>query len=264
MKAVLTIKKLRIQFNSRSESIQAVRDVSFSINSGEVVGLVGESGCGKSVTAQSILGLLEKNAQIVSGEILFENENLLTKSEKEMQKVRGKKIGMIFQDPAMALNPTLKIGFQIAECLQKHENLSKLEAHAKTIELLTQVGISNPKDRFYQYPHELSGGMRQRIIIAIALACQPQLLIADEPTTALDVTIQAQILELLKAIQTQRQISFLFISHDLGVIANICDRLLIMYQGEIIEEGSVQQVFSNPLHPYTKMLINSKRSLDES
>ena len=256
----LEINNLHIGFETYLGTIQAVRGINFSLKRGEIIGLVGESGCGKSVTAHSIMGLLEKGT-LIDGQILFEGENLLSKTEKDMQRVRGKKIGMIFQDPASALNPTMKIGNQIIEGLKQHENMSYAEAYQRTFSLLKQVGINDIDQRINQYPHELSGGMKQRILIAIALACKPSLLIADEPTTALDVTIQAQILDLLQDIQVENQLSLLLITHDLGIVSDMCDRVMIMYAGKIVEEGSINQIFLNPKHPYTQALLSSKRIL---
>ncbi|MBA3723134.1 MAG: ABC transporter ATP-binding protein [Parachlamydiaceae bacterium] len=257
-KSLLNVSNLTVHFSTRSGPVKAVTAIDFHINSGEILGIVGESGSGKSVTAQSILKLLPKNGHIISGDITFDNQQILTKTEREMENIRGKQIGMIFQDPMTALNPTLRIGYQIAEGLIKHEKFNKKKAKEKVLELLEQVGITDPQLRIGQYPHELSGGMRQRIMIAIALACKPRLLIADEPTTALDVTIQAQILELLKQIQCERQFSILLITHDLGVVANICDRVLVMYKGKIVEDAPVDQLFCNPQHPYTKTLLTAK------
>jgi oligopeptide/dipeptide ABC transporter ATP-binding protein len=259
---LLNVQNLHVDFATRLGKIEAVRGIDFTIKHGEILGIVGESGCGKSVTAQAILALLPQNGKVASGEIFFEGDNLLNKTEKELQSIRGKHIGMIFQDPLAALNPTLTIGYQIAEGLRK--KLSKPAALEAAAVLLQQVGIGDGAYRLKQYPHELSGGMRQRVVIAIALACQPRLLIADEPTTALDVTIQAQILDILKHIQSQRQFSILLITHDLGVVAKMCDRVLVMYGGKIVEAGLIDQLFAHPQHPYTQALLRSKRSLSQS
>lgn len=256
----LDIKNLHIEFKTYAGTIQAVKGLNISIKKGEIVGLVGESGCGKSVTAHSIMGLLKKEAKI-TGEINFKNLDLLKLNEAEKRKMRGKHIGMIFQDPFLALNPTMKIGTQISEGMRKHLHLSSSEAHEKTLHFLKVVGIGDPLRRIEQYPHELSGGMRQRILIAMALACEPELLIADEPTTALDVTIQAQILELLKELKSKINLTLLLITHDWGVVANLCDRVLVMHQGEIIEDNNVFDIFTHPQHPYTKTLLRSKQSL---
>lgn len=254
---LLTVRQLQIHFRTHVASVEAVKNSSFEIYPKEVIGIIGESGSGKSATAQAILQLLPKNGRITSGEILFEGENLLSKSEKEMESIRGKKIGMIFQDPLSSLNPTMTIGYQIMEGLIKHDKLSNSQAYEKAIQLLDQVGIADAKMRMSHYPHQLSGGMRQRVMMAMALACYPILLIADEPTTPLDVTIQAQILDLLKRIQQERGISLLLISHDLGVIASLCDRVIVMHDGNIVERGSVEQIFYYPQHPYTQTLIGS-------
>jgi len=260
MNPLLTIRNLHVHFNTSAGRLQAVRGVDLQLNSGEIVGLVGESGCGKSVTAHAILQILNENSQINEGQILFEDCDLVKTSQKEIEKIRGKKIGMIFQDPLSALNPTMRIGQQIIEVLVKHENLSYTEAYEKALAVLIKVGISDPTTRMHQYPHEFSGGMCQRIMIAIAICCEPSLIIADEPTTALDVTIQAQILDLLKTIRKQ-QTSILLITHDLGVVAHLCDRVLVMYGGKIVESAPVEKLFSNPQHPYTQSLLKSKASL---
>lgn len=247
---LLEIRNLTIGFKT-----PVVKGVSFDVKRGEILGLVGQSGSGKTMTAQAILGLLPKQVRNLTGEIFFEGEELLTKSEKELEAVRGKKIGMVFQDPMSALNPTMKIGSQVMEGMFKHLGLSRGEARMKTLALLHQMGINDPAIRMEQYPHELSGGMRQRILIAIALSCDPQLLIADEPTTALDVTIQAQILGLIKQIQKERNLTILWVSHDLGVVAYLCNRVLVMKEGEIVEEGETNQLFDHPVHPYTQSLL---------
>ena len=265
---LLEVKNLSVSFQTYVGKIHAVRDVSFNIKKGETVAIVGESGCGKSVTAQAIMGLIPfPPGMIDGGEIWFAKEgitreNLLKKSRKEMERIRGKEIGMIFQDPMTSLNPTMRIGKQIMEVLIKHQGLSKHEAQIRGVETLRLVGISDPDKRMEQYPHEFSGGMRQRVIIAIALACNPKLLIADEPTTALDVTIQAQILELMKTIQAQMGTSIVLITHDLGIVAGMCDRVIVMYAGQILESGTVDQIFSKPSHPYTQGLLRSVPRLD--
>lgn len=261
MNSILQVERLQIYFKTQTGLIEAVKDIHFNLQKGEIVGLVGESGSGKSVTAQSILRLIPQEGTQQSGQILFEGENLLNKTEKEMEAIRGKKISLIFQDPMTSLNPTMRIGQQVAEGLMKHEHLTTLEAYERGLDLLHQVGLTDVKERFYQFPHELSGGMRQRILIAIAIACSPSLIIADEPTTGLDVTIQAQILDLLKEIQQRSQTTILFITHDLGVVARLCDRVLVMYGGRIVESGCVESIFSNAAHPYTQGLLKSRRSL---
>lgn len=260
---LLEVRNLSVSFKTYLGKVQAVRDISFSVEKGETVAVVGESGCGKSVTAQAIMGLIPMPPGIMEkGEIFFEGKDLLRKSNKEMEAIRGKEIGMIFQDPMTSLNPTMRVGRQIMEGLVKHQGLSKKEAHLEAIELLNLVGISDPDKRVTQYPHEFSGGMRQRVVIAIALACNPKLLIADEPTTALDVTIQAQILELMQTIQKSRGTSIILITHDLGIVAGMCDRMLVMYGGEIMESGPVNKVYANPIHPYTQGLLGSVPRLD--
>ncbi len=235
-----------------------MRGVSFELRRGETLAIVGESGSGKSVTAKGIMRLLpEANTRIKSGEILFEGEDLLKLSEQQMQKIRGSRIAMVFQDPMTSLDPTMRVGKQIAESLQKHLGFSRQRAKERAVELLTLVGIPNPEARVRQYPHQFSGGMRQRVVIAIALACDPQILIADEPTTALDVTIQAQILDLLRELQEKVGTSIILITHDLGVVANITDRVAVMYAGKIVETGTVREVFYNPQMPYTWGLLGS-------
>lgn len=253
--SLLEVKDLRLSIDKKT----IVEGVTFALQPGETVALVGASGCGKSMTAQSILLPV---AHVDKGAIWFEGENLLCKTPREMQKIRGKKIGMIFQDPTASLNPTMTIGRQLVETLRTHLPLTHLEAEKRAIDLLHNVGISDPTIRFSQYPFELSGGMRQRVMIAIAISCDPVLLIADEPTTALDLTIQAQILALLKEIQQLRKLALFFISHDLGVVAGISDRVLVMSQGKIVEEGSADKIFYEPQHPYTRALLK-KDSIKE-
>ncbi|MFC4320644.1 ABC transporter ATP-binding protein [Litchfieldia salsa] len=265
MEKILEINNLHVSFDTFAGEVKAIRGVSFDLNKGETLAIVGESGSGKSVTTKTIMGLLPNGVgRVKQGEILFNGKDLATASEKEMQKIRGKEISMIFQDPMTSLNPTMKIGVQIMEGLLIHQHLSKGAAKEKVIDLLKLVGIPNPEARFDQYPHQFSGGMRQRVVIAIALACNPKILIADEPTTALDVTIQAQILELMKDIQKKINTSIVFITHDLGVVANVADRVAVMYGGKICEIGTVDEVFYNPQHPYTWGLLSSMPSLDSS
>ncbi|KAB2330515.1 ABC transporter ATP-binding protein [Cytobacillus depressus] len=264
MESILKVNNLKVSFLSRGEEFEAVRGVSFEVKKGETLGIVGESGSGKSVTARTIMRLLPSPPSIMKeGEITFLGENLAHKTEKEMESIRGKEIGMIFQDPMTSLNPTIRIGKQIAESLIKHQKLSKKEGKEKAIELLRLVGIRNSEERYHQYPHEFSGGMRQRVMIAIALACRPTLLIADEPTTALDVTIQAQILNLMKDIQERFGTSIILITHDLGVVAGMCDRVVVMKDGEIVETGTTEEIFECPKHPYTLKLLNALPRLDE-
>ena len=260
---ILSVKNLQVSFQTFDGKVQAVRGIDFDLKKGETLAIVGESGSGKSVTTRSIMQLLSTNALIENGEIIFEQENILEKSESEMQQIRGKKIAMIFQDPMTSLDPTMKVGMQVAESMIKHLKLSKKEALQQAVQLLEQVGIPNAEKRVNDYPHQFSGGQRQRIVIAIALACNPDILIADEPTTALDVTIQAQILELLKEIQQKSGTSIIFITHDLGVVANVADRVAVMYAGKIVEYGLVDEIFYNPRHPYTWGLLCSMPSLEE-
>lgn len=255
--ALLEVKNLEINFKVYKGAVQAIRGVSFSLDAGETLAIVGESGSGKSVTSKSIMGLLPKsNTEITNGEIIFDGIDLLKDTNRGVE-VRGAEIAMIFQNPMTSLNPVMKIGKQITEGILMHRDLSKEEAKAEAIELLGLVGIPNPEITFKQYPHQLSGGMRQRVVIAIALACEPEILIADEPTTALDVTIQAQILELIKKIQKERNVGMLFITHDLGVVANVADRVAVMYAGKIVEIGTAEEIFYNPQHPYTWGLMCS-------
>ena len=258
---ILSIENLRIHFETFAGEVQAIRGVNLKLEKGETLALVGESGSGKSVTAKSIMKLLSNNAVVKEGTITFKGENILEKSERDMQSIRGKEIAMVFQDPMTSLDPTMKIGKQITEVIIKHEKASKEEANKRAEELLELVGIPNAKERMKQYPHQFSGGQRQRIVIAIALACNPDVLIADEPTTALDVTIQAQILELLKELQQQFQMAIIFITHDLGVVANVADRVAVMYAGKVVEVGTVDEVFYNPQHPYTWGLLRSMPTL---
>ncbi|MFJ5963784.1 ABC transporter ATP-binding protein [Bacillus sp. NPDC093026] len=260
---ILEVKDLAISFKTYGGEVQAIRGVNFHLNKGETLAIVGESGSGKSVTSQAIMRLIPMPpGYFKRGEILFDGQDIVKKSEKQMQSIRGKEISMIFQDPMTSLNPTMKIGKQITEVLFKHEQISKEAAEKRAIELLELVGISMPEKRIKQYPHEFSGGMRQRVVIAMALAANPKLLIADEPTTALDVTIQAQILELMKEIQQKIETSIIFITHDLGVVANVADRVAVMYAGQIVEMGTVDEIFYNPKHPYTWGLLASMPSLD--
>ena len=258
---ILSIENLRIHFETFAGEVQAIRGVNLKLQKGETLALVGESGSGKSVTAKSVMKLLSNNAVVKEGTITFKGENILEKSERDMQSIRGKKIAMVFQDPMTSLDPTMKIGKQITEVIIKHEKASKEEADKRAEELLELVGIPNAKERMKQYPHQFSGGQRQRIVIAIALACNPDVLIADEPTTALDVTIQAQILELLKELQQQFQMAIIFITHDLGVVANVADRVAVMYAGKVVEVGTAEEVFYNPQHPYTWGLLRSMPTL---
>ncbi|KRM64537.1 oligopeptide ABC superfamily ATP binding cassette transporter, ABC protein [Ligilactobacillus agilis DSM 20509] len=261
---ILDVKNLEIDFHTYAGEVKAIRNVSFHLDKGETLAIVGESGSGKSVTTKSLMGLLANNARVKGGEILFHGTDLLKKTEKEMQSVRGKDIAMIFQDPMTSLDPTMKIGMQIAEPLIKHKHMEKKKALAQALEILKLVGIKDAEKRINDYPHQFSGGQRQRIVIAIALVCYPEILIADEPTTALDVTIQAQILDLMKELQAKIETSIIFITHDLGVVAGMADRVAVMYAGQIIEYGTVDEIFYNPQHPYTWGLLNSMPTLDST
>jgi oligopeptide transport system ATP-binding protein len=256
--SLLEVRDLQVSFSTYAGEVQAVRGASFELGLGETLAIVGESGSGKTVTAKSLMRLLpEANTRIKGGEAIFEGQDLLKLSEKQMQGVRGSKIAMVFQDPMTSLDPTMRVGRQITESLKKHLGLSEQRAKERAVELLTMVGISSPVDRVRQYPHQFSGGMRQRVVIAIALACDPQILIADEPTTALDVTIQAQILELLRELQEQLGMSVILITHDLGVVANTAHRVAVMYGGKIVETGTLREIFYNPQMPYTWGLLSS-------
>lgn len=260
---VLDVKDLHVSFDTYAGEVKAIRGVSFHVNKGESLAIVGESGSGKSVTVQTVMQLIPMPpGRIKSGEIIFEGENLVNKNQKEMQKIRGGKIGMIFQDPMTSLNPTMTVGKQIIEGIRAHENISKKDATARALEIIKSVGIPSPESRLKQYPHEFSGGMRQRVVIAIALACNPDLLIADEPTTALDVTIQAQILDLLGELKEKTGTSIILITHDLGVVADVAERVIVMYGGEIMEEAYVNDLFKDPKHPYTWGLLESMPRLD--
>ncbi len=261
--SLLEVNNLSVSFNTYAGEVKALRDISFKVDRGETLAIVGESGSGKSVTVQSIMRLLPTPpAEFKTGEIIFEGVNLLKLDEKEMRKYRGGRIGMIFQDPMTSLNPVMKIGEQIMEGILIHKKISKAEAKNKALEMLEKVGIPKPEERFNQYPHQFSGGMRQRVVIAIALACEPDLLICDEPTTALDVTIQAQILELINKLKKELNIAVILITHDLGVVAETSDRVIVMYAGEKLEEGPVKEIFKDAHHPYTWGLLKSLPRLD--
>lgn len=257
-KAVVELKDLQTHFQTEEGTVKAVNHVSFAVREGETVCVVGESGCGKSVTALSIMGLIAESGSVVGGDILYEGKSLLGMKEKDLRSLRGNDIAMIFQEPMTSLNPVFTVGEQIVETLREHELLSKNEAYKKAIELIRKVGIARADEIVHSYPHELSGGMLQRIMIAVALSCNPKLLIADEPTTALDVTIQAQILDLLRQIKEEFKTSILLITHDLGVVAEMADYVVVMYGGKVIEEAPVLEIFQNPKHPYTKGLLKSK------
>jgi peptide/nickel transport system ATP-binding protein len=259
---LLTVKRLKTYFLTKPKPIRAVDDVSFSIRQGETVGIVGESGSGKTMTALSILRLLPDFAEIIQGEILFEGKNLVQVSEEEMREIRGNKISVIFQDPMTSLNPVYNVGFQISEAILAHRKMKRSEVHQRVLELMKTVGIPSPEKRIKDFPHEFSGGMRQRVMIAMALACNPRLLIADEPTTALDVTIQAQVLELMRELKSNIGTSILLITHDFGVIAEMCDRVAVMYAGHIVEYADVHNIFKRPKHPYTIGLLRSLPGLN--
>jgi peptide/nickel transport system ATP-binding protein/oligopeptide transport system ATP-binding protein len=255
---LLEVNDLRTHFFTREGVVRAVDGVSFAVEKGRTLGIVGESGCGKSVTALSIMGLIPKPpAKIVSGEVLFEGRDLTQLSERRLEDVRGREIAMIFQDPMTSLNPTLTIGTQITETIRRHYDVSQAQANKKAIELMEEVRIPRASERLKDYPHRFSGGMRQRVMIAIALSCDPKLLIADEPTTALDVTVQAQILELMKELRERLGMAIMLITHDLGVVAEMVDEVVVMYAGRIVERGPVADVFSSPQHPYTESLLDS-------
>ena len=257
-KAILSIQDLNIKFNLRGQLLHAIRGVSLDLLDGECLAIVGESGSGKSVLVKSCMGLLDKNGFIDSGSIVYNGMELTAnKKEKEWEKIRGGQIAMVMQDPMTSLNPLKSIGWQIGESLKYHQNLTGEAAKNKVMEMLTDVGIDDPKRRYSQYPHEFSGGMRQRVAIAIALACNPRILVCDEPTTALDVTIQAQILDLVRGLQKKYQLTTIYITHDLGVVANVADRVAVMYAGDIVEIGGCKEIFFNPKHPYTWALLSS-------
>ena len=260
--SILDVRHLTTELITDRGVVRAVDDVSFTLEKGEILGLVGESGCGKSMTSMSVMRLLSRADARISGEVLFDGVDLLALSDKEMNAVRGNKIAMIFQDVMTSLNPLMTIGRQIMEPMMVHRGMNKAEARAEAIRLLEDVGIPMPHKRVDEYPSSLSGGMRQRVMIAIALSCRPQILIADEPTTALDVTIQAQILELLRRVREKYGTAIIMISHDLGVISEMCDRAAVMYCGRIVEEGPIDRIFDNPLHPYTRGLLGCIPRLD--
>ena len=259
---LLSVRNLKTSFFTHVGEVKAVRGISFDVNEGEVLGIVGESGSGKSVTSLSIMGLLQYPGRVVDGEILLNGEDILTYSKNQMRRVRGKEIAMIFQDPMTSLNPVYTIGNQIMEMILEHEKMSRREARARAIEMLKLVGIPAAEKRTDSYPHEFSGGMRQRVMIALALSCNPKLLIADEPTTALDVAIQAQILNLIKKLNRQFGMTTMLITHDLGVVATVCDKVAVMYGGLIMEYGTVDEIFYHPRHPYTMGLLGSIPHVD--
>ncbi|MCX7746255.1 MAG: ABC transporter ATP-binding protein [Clostridia bacterium] len=255
MENLLEVKNLRTVFHTYAGTVFALNGVSFSLKKGEALAIVGESGSGKSVTMLSVMKLLSENGQVSEGNILFNNQEIRNLSTGEMQKIRGNEIGMVFQDPMTSLNPVLTVGSQLIEVIMNHNRISKGEALGKAVEMLKLVGIPSPEKRIKQYPFEFSGGMRQRVMIATALCCEPKLLIADEPTTALDVTIQAQILELMKKLKERTGMSIILITHDLGLVTDICDKIVVMYGGTVVEQGTVEEIFHNPVHPYTLGLL---------
>lgn len=263
MSQLLQVENLETKFRTADGKLPAVRNISFSVDKEETLCIVGESGSGKSITSLSIMGLLPPNGEISRGSIFLDDNNLTEKTEEEMEQLRGNTLSMIFQEPMTALNPVLTIGYQLREPLTIHKKMSKKEANKKSIELLDKVGIPNPKEKLAQYPHELSGGMRQRVMISIALACEPSLLVADEPTTALDVTIQAQILDLMNELKAQIGMGVVFVTHDMGVVAEIADRVMVMYAGEVVEIADVESIFEDPQHPYTKGLLDSVPDVDD-
>ncbi len=259
---LLEVDHLEVQFFTRRGTVQAVRGVSFTIEPGETLGVVGESGSGKSVMAQTLLGLTELPGRITGGDVRWKGESLVHDASSALARVRGNQIAMVFQDPMTSLNPVFSVGQQITEVLRRHLGMSRKQANARAVELLDTVGIANPSTRVDQYPHEMSGGMRQRVLIAMALACEPELLVADEPTTALDVTIQAQILELIADIQQRLGLAVMLITHDLGVVAGLCDRVAVMYSGKLVELATADELYANPAHPYSAGLLRSTPRLD--
>lgn len=265
MGAILSLENLTVLFHTYAGTVQAVRDVTFSLGKGEILGIVGESGCGKSVTANAVMGLIPSPpGEIAGGKILFNGADITKLNDTALRKIRGNAISMIFQDPMTSLNPVLTVGSQLSECFMVHKQMAKSAASRLSVEMLERVGIPAPEARMRQYPHQLSGGMRQRVMIAMALAMNPQILLADEPTTALDVTIQAQIIELLQKLNRELNTSIILISHDLGVVAGLCSRVIVMYAGQIVEEATVGELFNNPRHPYTLGLLQSVPRLDKS
>ncbi|MDX6482009.1 MAG: oligopeptide transport system ATP-binding protein [Gaiellaceae bacterium] len=262
--ALLEVDDLRTYFRSRRGDVHAVDGISFSVEKGKTLGIVGESGCGKSVTALSIMRLLSDNARIVSGEVRFDGRDLIRLPERELEDIRGHEIAMIFQDPMTSLNPTLTIGLQLTETMRRHLDLSTSQARARAVELLEEVKIPNARKRLDDYPHRYSGGMRQRVMIAIALSCNPKLLIADEPTTALDVTVQAGILDLLEELRIEHQMSMIIITHDMGVVAESADEIAVMYAGQIVERATAEDLFDNPEHPYTEALLGALPQIEDA
>lgn len=263
MSQLLSVNDLRVRFATDDGVVSAVDGVSFGVAPGEILAIVGESGCGKSVTAQTIIGLTRSTNSVIEGSVEFENRDLTDLDDEGLRSVRGNQIAMIFQDPMSSLNPVYRVGDQIVEMMRAHRRISKADARARAVELLRTVGIPNPESRIRNYPHEFSGGMRQRVMIAMALALEPELLIADEPTTALDVTVQAQILRLIEKLNAERNLAVVLITHDLGVVAEVADRVVVMYAGQIVEDGTVDDIFYDPQHPYTAGLLGSLARLDQ-
>ena len=260
---VLSVKNLSVKFFTQNKVVNAVNGINYNLYKGEILGIVGESGSGKSVNVLSITNLIRPPGKIVEGKEMYDNKDILSLSSKELRKIRGKEIANIFQDPMSSLNPVLRIGTQIIESILKHTNINKKNSIKRTIELINNVGIPSAKERYFNYPHQLSGGMRQRIMIAIGLSCDPKILIADEPTTALDVTIQAQIVNLIQELKIQYNMSIIWITHDLGLLAGIADRIIVMYAGRIVEEANIFELYENPKHPYTKALLQSTPDLND-
>lgn len=264
MDNILEIKNLKVSFFTPAGEVRAVNDISYTLGKGEIIGVVGESGSGKSVTASTVMGLVEKPGRIVGGSVIFDGRDVTTMSKKEIRNIRGKEIGMIFQDPMTSLNPVFTIGYQLKEAIKLYYGFTGKQADDKAVELLKLVSINDPERRLKQYPHEFSGGMRQRVMIAMALAGNPKMLIADEPTTALDVTIQAQILEIIKDLREKIHMSVMMITHDLGIVADLADKVVVMYGGKIVEASPCEEIFRNPKHPYTVGLLNSIPKLDSN
>lgn len=262
MSHILEVNDLVVQIKANDETFDVVNGVSFSVDKGQILGIVGESGCGKTMTVRSIINLLPSNASVTAGSILMEGKDLCTLKKREMQKIRGKKIAMIFQEPMASLNPVYSIAAQMTEMIRLHTDCTKEQAFQRAVHMLEHVGIPRANEVIHEYPYQLSGGMCQRVMIAMAMSCDPELLIADEPTTALDVTIQAQIMELMKKLQREKQMSILLITHDLGVVAETCQNVIVMYAGEVVEKSAVTELFRSPKHPYTQALLESIPSLD--
>ncbi|MCM3489820.1 ABC transporter ATP-binding protein [Alkalihalophilus marmarensis] len=263
MKPIIEVKDLEVTFKTQEGNLKIVDHVSFSVNKGETLGIVGESGCGKSVTSLSLMGLLPPIAKVTNGSIKLKDKELVGLKKRQYRSIRGKEIAMIFQEPMTSLNPVYTIGQQLMELIRNHNSISKKDARKHAIKMLDLVGIPRSDELIDEYPHQLSGGMRQRVMIAMAMSCDPEVLVADEPTTALDVTIQAQILELMAGLQKKIGMSMILITHDLGVVAEVCDRVVVMYAGQVVEECSIEKLFSNPSHPYTQGLLSSVPNLDE-